>query len=316
MQSHKHRFLNIENPEICSAITTRLVDLGEENNSYIMIKQSRLQDHLSDWAIHFECTFRVGYESSSFEGVFAVIQRLNLRRNKLTKQCIDYVEFFSKDGLSRSNKFCGRINASSAMTNTDHILDNINYSNAFRTRKHKMYVHIFVNKAQTLNSDEEAELEIIFTAYKNCTKTKSSDDLYLPCSKHSQFCIYKEFFNDSLVNCPFAGCVDEGVCSKLKYVTNPSVSTKLLVSSISFLFILFMCFLICIWACKKHKVVCFSEEFSNAPPRRANCPRYEMNQQTGARLAQETEAVSSQNTEPADLSKDLPPSYDALFPDR
>ncbi|KAK9881709.1 hypothetical protein WA026_017227 [Henosepilachna vigintioctopunctata] len=274
-----------------------------------LILEGEFKVHNNYWKDTLHCSFKVNYPSET-DGVIAVIQSLNMRKNESTGQCIDFIQFSSKDGSS-TDKFCGNFDVSK-MNGESSVLDVFNYENSFRTKKHKLYTHINIGK-EPFKRNQHLEFKVIYTAYRNCSQRNLMDLAYRPCKESSEFCIYNGFFNDNYVNCPLKGCVDEGSC--LKFVTvekPPSIGTKLLVSSISFLFVLFVTFLISIWACKKHKVICFSEQFSH-PDRNRETRVIEMNEQRSNRLS---ETQHSPNAPPIEVDKDLPPKYEDLFPDR
>lgn len=133
-----------------------------------------------------------------------------------------------------------------------------------------------------------------------------------PCSDfHHSTCISREFFNDSVVNCPFIDCVDEGGCSNNDVLSifddvQPYYGTKVLIGSVSFLFILFGAFVCFLWLCKKHKVLCWADEFAH--PNRTQTRVIEMNENP------EVSVAPSAPIPPPE--EDKPPSYDSLFPSR
>lgn len=284
--------------------------LTQHHNSGLLV-EGDFQFHSDKWNDDLVCTFKVGYPSGT-DGVIAVIQSLTMRRNSTSGQCIDFIQFEAKD-LSKSNPFCGHFNVVSKMNGEINTVDNFNYGNSFRTKKHKMYVHITLGKEPFQEQFQELDFKMVFSAYRNCSPETIYDLSYRPCNDKSSFCIYDGFFNDGYVNCPLPGCVDEGSC--LKFVTHekiPTIGTKLLVSSLSFLSVLFITFLISIWACKKHKVACFAEHFSN-PSRIRQGRDTEMYEQRSGRS---TQRESTPNAPPLEIDKDLPPKYEDLFPDR
>ncbi|XP_044754798.1 uncharacterized protein LOC123313822 isoform X2 [Coccinella septempunctata] len=288
---------NKERDTICSKI--RLLGIGvsayllrQHDNSGLLV-EGDFHIHSNTWKDDLVCTFKVGYPSGT-DGVIAVIQSLTMRRNNTSGKCIDFIQFEAKDS-SKSNPFCGHFNVVSKMSGEANLVDDFNFGNSFRTKRHKMHVHI------------------IFGREPNCSPETLNDLTYRPCSDKSSFCIYDGFFNDGYVNCPLPGCVDEGSC--LKFVTLekvPTIGTKLLVSSLSFLSVLFITFLISIWACKKHKVACFSDHFSHPSRMRQNRDT-EMYEQGTTRS---TQRDITPNAPPIEIDKDLPPKYEDLFPDR
>lgn len=136
-----------------------------------------------------------------------------------------------------------------------------------------------------------------------------------PCSQfHRDTCIPEKFFNDSIVNCPYVDCVDEGGCSNNDIISifddvQPYYGTKVLIGSVSFLFLLFGAFVCFIWMCKKHKILCWADEFAHPT------------QTTRVIELSENPAVATATAMPSAPAvpppeEDKPPSYESLFPSR
>lgn len=130
---------------------------------------------------------------------------------------------------------------------------------------------------------------------------------------HHTTCIQEKFFNDSVVNCPYIDCVDEGGCSNNEIVSifddvQPYYGTKVLIGSVSFLFLIFGAFVCFLWLCKKHKVLCWADEF--ARPNRTETRVIEMNE-----TREHTNAPPTAPPFPPP-EEDKPPSYESLFPSR
>lgn len=80
----------LENDSVCSMsfISNNLYLMGREEQSAMVIKDSR---YFQQWTGKHEFNCRFTVTSSLGLGIFAVIQRMNLRRNA-QGHCIDYVQ--------------------------------------------------------------------------------------------------------------------------------------------------------------------------------------------------------------------------------
>lgn len=155
----------IEDDNVCSATNKkRKIKLDKGPHSGLILRQYQLSNHNVDWERNLRCRFQVNPESSR-EGVLAVIQHLSFRKNATTDECIDYVQFTRKDGSS-SQKFCGRFNAALHM---DHNFvdpsQRVSSGTAIVDERGELDTFIFIAK-EHLQSDEEMDLSIVYTAYK------------------------------------------------------------------------------------------------------------------------------------------------------
>lgn len=222
--------VNIESDSLCSEITKRKIKLDKEHNSALIVKQSRLNDHSLDWQVNKFCKFQVNSVFAQSGGVLAVIQYLNFRRDPITDECIDYIQFRPKDG-PYTKKFCGIINATLAM---DQQLTDLQkplvYENSAIDYRGELDVYVNISK-KALKPNENADINVVFTSYKricfyiqfyacvaryfvvlDCSRDHGNDFL-IPCSDTIRtFCIYSGFFKDGIVNCPYADCTDENGC--------------------------------------------------------------------------------------------------------
>lgn len=155
----------IESDSLCSEITKRKIQLDKENNSALIVKQKRLNEHSLDWELNKYCKFQVNSPFVQSGGILAVIQYLNFRRDPITDECIDYVQFRPKDG-SLSRKFCGVINATVLMhqKHTDPHGPLI-YETSGIDYRGELDVYINISKKALLPS-ENADINIVFTSYK------------------------------------------------------------------------------------------------------------------------------------------------------
>ncbi|XP_050304974.1 uncharacterized protein LOC126742370 [Anthonomus grandis grandis] len=291
------------------------------------ISEGHINNHIIPWQVPDICKF----EAQSFYhkgGVVAVIQKMHLRRNFTTGDCMDYIQFRSKKGFT-SERYCGILDARIDMhldsSDPDFILPQyfpISQRNTFIDEDGELDVVIYIHK-EPLEPYEITDFLVVFTSYKDCSSSSINRHLHLskPCDEDylPSICINEKFFGDGLINCPHFGCVDEGGCN-IPVITQPKdkLRNKVIVGSVSTLGILFACFILLIWIFKKHKLFCWADDFAH-PTATAGSNRnsriLEMNEQTGARLADSEQNVSRPTAPTPEEEKDLPPSYDSLFPD-
>ncbi|XP_060528464.1 uncharacterized protein LOC132703311 [Cylas formicarius] len=309
-----YKILNIEDPKLCSPITKRKI-----RTDGLIVKEGRsINKHSITWTANNHCNFEV---QSSYRGggILAVIQHLNLRRNSTTGECIDYVEFSSRE-VMLPYRYCDIISADVAMGTTENATSHLPIlRGSYMNSDGELNTVIHISKIP-LSYEEHTGFEIVFTSYADCSDKEDRRTSNLkPCiEKFDKVCINKEYFSDGVVNCPFYGCTDELSCStELKEPVEPrwSAESKVIIGSISSIFVLFTFFILCLWVFKKHKLLCWAEDFAHPceTTSNRNSRVMELSEQTGARLARSTDPQP--NAPPAEEEKDLPPSYDSLFPD-
>lgn len=135
----------------------------------LVVTQGRTNEHSLDWQMSDICKFE--FQSSYHQGgVAVVIQKLDLRKNESSGDCIDYIQFRSRRGVT-SNKYCGVIDAKIIMDYSN--LENqvpqfypMSYSNAFVDIDGELDVLIYIAK-QHLQPIEKTEIEMVFTSYQS-----------------------------------------------------------------------------------------------------------------------------------------------------
>lgn len=135
-------------------------------------------------------------------------------------------------------KICGKVDAKKPDISSFNIADATKEKmlpSAFVDREGKIDVRIYVANV-TRSADTELDLKIAFTAYQRelaignfltsnlmfqslvyfsiCLQFAACSDvsspLYKKCS--TPICIWHEYFNDGILNCPYTTCADEGGC--------------------------------------------------------------------------------------------------------
>ncbi|XP_017781812.1 PREDICTED: uncharacterized protein LOC108566447 [Nicrophorus vespilloides] len=308
-----YREFSVESPDLCSPNKKSFIKLSNGPKSGLIVDQKRLGNHNLDWSVNFLCKFQVQAQHpfihADRNGLFVVIQSLSLRKNEVTGECIDYVQFKNKKN-ERSRKFCGDIKASLSMSigmdSSEETGDISN--NTFVDPFGETDVTIFVERTALVNN-AVTDFKMVFTVYKACERASESD---MPCQRifYPAKCIYRDFINDGYINCPYAGCTDEDGCFTVKDDSNvkkESLGNKVLIGSVTSLLLTFGIFICCIYMCKKYGKLCWSEDFSNMHSGPI--------ESVEVFNVQATTASSTQATAPQE-DKDLPPSYDSLFPTR
>ena len=155
----------LENPEVCSPITDRKIKLGRDNQSGLILKQLRvLGSRPIPLTTNFFCKFKLATKHNT-DGIIAVIQSLAFRKNEHTGECIDFIQFKSKNG-NLSPRFCGTYKA-------EHIMDTIfvesttlpqAINNTFIDTSGELSVNIFVSLEPT---EENLDMEIAFTSFQS-----------------------------------------------------------------------------------------------------------------------------------------------------
>lgn len=154
--------VSLGDSKLCSPTTKRKVKFES-----LVVTQGRTNDHSLDWQMPDICKFE--FQSYYYKGgVAVVIQKLDLRKNATSGDCIDFIRFRSKRGVV-SNEYCGVIDAKKIMDRSDHEEQvpefyPMSYSNAFVDINGELDVIIYIAKQQ-LQANEKTEIEMVFTSY-------------------------------------------------------------------------------------------------------------------------------------------------------
>ncbi|XP_075220108.1 uncharacterized protein LOC142323786 [Lycorma delicatula] len=293
---------------------SKTLTVGKDDRSVLIIGQKRYFSEFSG-EYQFQCSFVV--KASFNQGIFAVIQKMKLRKNASSNSCIDYLQFchFKSNSVEEltginfikckfGRQYCGEVMLPSKFEETNKAYP---YNpNAFEDEGGEIAVKIFISP-KSLLPNESLDLVIAFTAYQRCARDLGS---YKMCYRNangsginSGTCIYKEHFNDGVVNCPYIGCADE--CEGKDELSN--MSTKVTMTAVTSIFLSFFLFLGCIWACRYFEMLCWSVQNI----RRTPCS----NQHDAEENVEDTFAPSAPSLTEHSPDKDLPPSYETLFPD-
>ncbi|XP_011639477.2 uncharacterized protein LOC105428722 [Pogonomyrmex barbatus] len=283
-----------------------------------------MPSHIFDrWIVKADrnCTFI--FKTSSGEGIFAVIQKMFFRRNG--DQCLDYVRFKRSDG-HHTAKFCGEIDRSWIMSlpisKDDLDADSFNYAEYDSVKKWKPWsigdiamieTEIFISK-ERVPSGQTLDLLIVYTPYKGCSHADPKQ--YRDVGFNN--CIRKEYVCDEIYNCPFGVCSDEADCPvrQTERYSKNNTSTKITVAAVTTMVLCFILFIICLWVCKKSQKLCWSSDCAgpNVRSRPVSFPNTDGGPESNRTVSTAPMLEVAVSSPVAD--KDLPPSYDSLFPEQ
>ncbi|KAH8285000.1 hypothetical protein KR054_003777 [Drosophila jambulina] len=257
--------------------------------------------------IKYDCQFRVLTNERPPRGIYTIITRLKFRRDPVSKQCIDYIQF-SSGNRSPSERIC-----------TDIAIDGPAGRLIFDQRDREVNVHIFIDRSRHILGDP-LELRMVLTAHSECQF--NGDFLCDPKDPYS--CISRHFVRDNITNCLYP-CRDEGTCFHDAIVTEEIDTANVAISALTSLIFTMLGVGFCVWICWKYwnciTVQQRAHEASaarfNQRRARSDVPTIEL--PTAAQyddgMLHEHDPQQQQQQQPA-TPKDLPPSYESLFPDR
>ncbi|XP_029172472.1 uncharacterized protein LOC114941617 [Nylanderia fulva] len=313
----------LENDKICHPLNKR--HQHDLRNGTAAIVSAR---HMFDrWVVKNNQTCTFTFKTARGEGLFAVIQNVFRRDGN---RCLDYVRFKRSDG-HYTGKFCGEIDRQATyfpvteFEENSHNMDDTlhdEYAEFDPIKKLKVLsmeistteleTEIFISKEKVADG-EYLDLSIVYTPYRNCKKVDFTR--YKPVGR--DICIRKEYLCDMIYNCPLGICSDEVNCS---YITDrfprDDTATKVTVGAVTTIILCLIIFLMCLWICKKSGKLCWSSDCAGPQvcSRPGSLPDADggLGSNRGVPTAPMLEvAVSSPLA-----NKDLPPSYDSLFPEQ
>ncbi|KFB52967.1 AGAP005240-PA-like protein [Anopheles sinensis] len=243
-----------------------------------------------------ECKFTL--QTPPGAGLYLIVRKLNLRRDS-KGNCIDTVTV--KQSNNKKTRFC--------YTPTD-------VPRSFSDHSHMKITIKLDNFVPLPTVEDTLQVQLIATPKVDCLFGTNR----LRCEPYdSESCIDESFSRDGTINCP--SCVDEGGCSTdLETVYVADKQSIALTAFVSLLFTMLVC-CGCIWCLYKNRrcmTSCSNHEGRAATDNDASNIRFR-----GPRAARSSGILSVElpgsshdlrPTAPKLEEKDLPPSYDALFP--
>lgn len=225
-------------------------------------------------------------------GLYLTVSTVKLRKNS-RGHCIDSIVV--KKSNEKKYTFC------------DAIDDDDDELRVYADDHGKMRVTVNLDSTLALPTlDDTLEVQFIATVKRDCMEG------YLPCEDdEDDSCIYKDFFLDGYANCP--ECTDEKGCfkeSEQVQIMNPS---NVLLSAIISLLATMVVFGGCLWCLYRYRNCMGSCNSNSAGTVRSN-------QNTAAVAAEhlqvelQSSAIEIHPSAPPEDDKDLPPTYESLFP--
>ncbi|XP_014230947.1 uncharacterized protein LOC106655200 [Trichogramma pretiosum] len=327
--------LGLESSEVCHPLgKTQTIYLGSLKENALIIKQSH---KFESRRTEMKCKFKV---QAPFErGLFAVIQKMSLRSHVVngTVECLDYIRFLSENGGS-SDRYCGKLEtidgtrrlAESSLDDEydedDSKEDSSEEEQIVKgfdelSRKGKITTEVFVSK-QPLKRGEKLDLIIAFTPFIDCESFKNG--VFGATSVNGpRKCIESKLHCDNVINCASSHCSDEYDCTnkrngeiKKLLREDQEAKAKVTYAAVTGLLICVIILTLCLWTCRKYKKLCWSSDC--AGPSVVNDSAVQLPMQRRDHSVSHPLPVSSAPMLEVAVSnspdKDLPPSYDSLFP--
>ncbi|XP_077257019.1 uncharacterized protein LOC143894539 [Temnothorax americanus] len=290
--------------------------------------------HMFDrWLVNADRHCRFVFRTGKSEGLFAVVQKMAFRRDG--DHCVDYVRFKRSDG-HYTKQICGDIDRSQTMyLPVPEPENDSDYTNDSRSYNYDMYAEydpvrhfvatwkpwstetatieteIYISK-EKVPDGQSLDLIIAYTPYKSCNQADSQE--YKPVGRNN--CIRKEYLCDKIYNCPLGICSDEANCVVNDRYPKDDTATKVTVGAVTTMILCFIIFVMCLWICKKSQKLCWSSDCAgpNACSRPVSLPDADGGQ--GSNRAVPTAPMLEVAVSSPVADKDLPPSYDSLFPEQ
>ncbi|XP_058056845.1 uncharacterized protein LOC131208207 isoform X1 [Anopheles bellator] len=227
-------------------------------------------------------------------GLYLMVRKLNLRRDA-KGNCVDTVTV--KQSNDKKTRFC--------YTPKD-------VPRSFSDPQH-LRITIKLDHYQPLPTvDDTLQIQLVVTPKGSCFRlTQVRCDL-----GDSTSCIDHSFYQDRTVNCP--NCVDEDECSteleKVYVTNNQNIALTALVSLIFTMAVFAFC-LLCLYKHRRCVSSCSSHSADSASSGGSGTRALRHNVATGVHTVELQGSLSDiRPSAPPMEEKDLPPSYDALFP--
>ncbi|XP_049816915.1 uncharacterized protein LOC126263975 isoform X1 [Schistocerca nitens] len=333
LQCSAYRKYSLGHDKVCSHVKKQTIKLPPENG--ILITEQRTFDKWSGYK-EFRCKFKV--ELLDEGDLFAVIQNVTFRKDPVTGECIDYVQLTGDDKRMKTEKICGTVNAIKRLYGNAVQSYSDTVPIAFVDSDGEISVEVYVANEPLSSNSEELTFSLAFTRS-------------VPCSSRNAFvcaedkCIPEEFKSDSIVNCPYGSCLDEhctfgGYDDDGPKVPKSGLGTKVVLGAVATVLLAFVLFLVIIWVLRRCHKACWSAPHQRVPVsaaesgalaehlsyNRGSSPLGRTSSSSGHAQSQfpptsvmvESVATLPPSAPPPHLAadKDLPPSYESLFPSR
>lgn len=118
------------------------------------------------------------------------------------------------------------------------------------------------------------------------------------------------------MNCPEEVCRDEENCEKLYDIVSNGTGTKVTIGAVTTMILCFIIFVMGLWICRRNKKLCWSSDCAGPGGQDNRLSRIEREAAGSANAPVVVDPMLQVATAPSVLDKDLPPSYDSLFPEQ
>ncbi|KAK0179226.1 hypothetical protein PV327_008036 [Microctonus hyperodae] len=281
-------------------------NLPRPYNSSIILSPGYEFDRWINRTSNLICKFVIKVRKG--EHLMAVIQNIAFRKNG--SECIDYVTFRRKD-QHKTDKFCGEFDRQK----TNNLIDYNSKIYGDYDIEGEIETTIFVNK-QSLHPDERPlNLTIVYTPYKSkgCNRPNYDNTInFYRFFGEIDICLAEDYFCDGIHNCIPAICADEKNCDG--EIFSNGTGSKVTIGAVTTILLGFIIFVIGLWICRRHKRLCWSADCAGPD---ANDDRFNNNERSSTNAVHRsvpTAPMLEVSVLSSATDKDLPPSYDSLFP--
>ncbi|XP_014477793.1 PREDICTED: uncharacterized protein LOC106746096 isoform X2 [Dinoponera quadriceps] len=300
----------LESDKICHPLNrSHLHDI--RNASAVIINSKYF---FNRWVVNLDRYCKYTFRTAKGEGLFAVIHNMFFRR-KNNGACLDYVRFKRSDG-HQTSEFCGEVQLNSLTYSEfpvslhDHIYSEFEPIHG-RSSSGKLETEIFISKEE-VPKGQTLDLKIVYTPYRECGTVDANE--FRPVRYNS--CIRKEYICDRIHNCWDTVCNDEVDCPpNTDVLSREDSTTEVTVGAVTTVILCFIIFVMCLWICKRSQKLCWSSDCAgpNVCSRPGSLPSDADG--SASRAVPSAPMLEVAVSSPV-ADKDLPPSYDSLFPEQ
>ncbi|XP_025154116.1 uncharacterized protein LOC105184658 isoform X2 [Harpegnathos saltator] len=297
----------LENEKICHSMN-RGHTHDIRNVTAVIVGSKHLFDR---WIVNYDRHCKFTFKTAKEEGLIAIIHNMFFRLNGTN--CLDYVRFKRSDGF-QTGKFCGTVNLNSPYYSTSstsaHGHSNSEFEQIFN-HAGKLETEIFISK-ESVPKGQSLDLKIIYTPFRKCSTVNEHQFT----SVGLNTCIRKEYICDGIHNCVKSICDDERDCPPdTDVLSREDTTTEVTVGAVTTVILCFIIFVMCLWICKRSQKLCWSSDCAgpNVCSRPGSLPP---DVEGPANRAVPTAPMLEVAVSSPVADKDLPPSYDSLFPEQ
>ncbi|XP_037954297.1 uncharacterized protein LOC119684793 [Teleopsis dalmanni] len=281
------------------------VTLTDERHSAAIITQTwntTLPGFYTSNKLKYDCTFSVQTNEKPLRGIYTIITRLKFRTDpEKNNSCLDYIQF-SGGNRSPSKKICSDISPKGSSSR--YFWDQ---------RSREVNVHIHIDNHRMIS--EPLELQMVLTAHSECLHP--SDFKCNP--NQTDSCIWRYFERDDVVNCMYP-CRDEVSCFIEPVAVKETDIITVAFTALTALIFTMLGVVFFVWVCWKYwNCITVQQQARETAAQRR---RMDIPTNNSPNVVNLEEPISQnaydqqQNPRYEQPPKDLPPSYDELFPDR